>query len=242
MESITLGLDSHLNEKVQNWLDTLEANHDDFVVVDNEEGDFGMVRYFGTDLDGNQNVHLATKYVEGGDLEDFFYTLAGGDMVQKIMREHFNAVLQKRLESTLDPGQYGGMSAGFVKAYADAEAKMQSMGKEVTAVLHEGTDWLFPEQFVAGEIYKYQYTLFECVELKRSNGDPSWFGFRSLANPHEYLASWYKPQKHAAFALPFSTWRHEFDIHQSIIVTDTSGYVTESSTFPVAGPIGKITG
>lgn len=187
MSQVHLYHDRKLDELVEAWVDTLTTNNDDYVYVDGEEGDFGIVRFHGTDLDGNENVHMITQYIRGGDVEQRYYTLAGADMVQKIMRENFETLLRRELEANLDPGHDGGMSVGFVKAFEDATKKMVELGKEVTAELHVRWAEGFPEYIEDRQIFKFGFKLFESYVLSPP-GKPEQIAFRNLVEPNEFIA------------------------------------------------------
>jgi hypothetical protein len=187
MAQVHLYYDRKLDEIVEAWADSLTPNNEDFVFVDGEEGDFGVIRFFGKDLDGNENVHMITQYIRGGDVEQSYYTLAGADIVQKIMRENFETVLRRELEENLDPGHDGGMSVGFVKAFEDATKKMVEIGKEVHAELH--VRWVegFPEYIEDRQIFKFGFKLFESYVLSPP-GKPAQISFRNLVDPREFIA------------------------------------------------------
>lgn len=187
MSQVHLYHDRKMDELVEAWVDTLTPNNDDFVFVDGEEGDFGVVRFFGTDIDGKENVHMITQYIKGGDVEQSYYTPDGADMVQKIMRANFETLLRHELEANLDPGHDGGMSAGFVKAYEEAEKKMKELGKEVTAVLHQRWTEAFPDHIEDRQIFKFGFKLFESYVLCPP-GKPEQIAFRNLINPREFIA------------------------------------------------------
>lgn len=187
MSQVHLYHDRKMDELVEAWVDTLTTNNDDYVYVDGEEGDFGIVRFHGTDLDGNENVHMITHYNRGGDIEQSYYTPAGADMVQKIMRENFETLLRRELEANLDPGHDGGMSVGFVKAYEEAEKKMKELGKEVTAVLHQRWGDIFPEYIEDRQIFKFGFKLFQAYVLC-PRGKPEQIAFHNLIDPREFIA------------------------------------------------------
>lgn len=187
MSQVHLYHDRKMDELVEAWVDTLTPNNDDFVFVDGEEGDFGVVRFFGTDLDGNENVHMITQYIRGGDVEQSYYTQAGADMVQKIMRENFETVLRRELEENLDPGHDDGMSVGFVKSFEAATKKMVELGKEVEAVLHQRCGDLFPEYIEDRQIFKFGYKLFQAYVLCPP-GKLEQIAFHNLIDPREFIA------------------------------------------------------
>lgn len=187
MSQVHLYHDRKMDELVEAWVDTLTTNNDDYVYVDGEEGDFGIVRFHGTDLDGNENVHMITHYNRGGDVEQSYYTPAGADMVQKIMRENFETLLRRELEANLDPGHDGGMSVGFVKAFEDATKKMVELGKEVEAELHVRWSEGFPEHIEDRQIFKFGFKLFQAYVLCPP-GKPEQIAFHNLIDPREFIA------------------------------------------------------
>ena len=187
MPEVQLNIGSDLNEVIAKWEDSLESNYDDFVVIDNEEGDFGIIRYFGADVDGTPNVHLMTKYVHGGDQEESYYTPAGADIVQKLMRLNFETVLRRKLEQNLDPGISGKMEVGFVQAFKEAEEKRISLGKELIAQIHSRYEELFPKELVDGGIYRYGFKYF-VVEKVSDEQNAERFTFVNLINSNQALA------------------------------------------------------
>lgn len=85
-------LTSTLSELVEAWENKLETNHDDFNVVDNEEGDYGTIRY----MDEN-GVEMLTKVVQAGDIENTYLTEAGVVAMRKLMLDNFNECLEQAL-------------------------------------------------------------------------------------------------------------------------------------------------
>lgn len=187
MSNVRLYYGNALDEAVSKWADTLTTNNDDYVYVDGEEGDFGIVRYFGTDIDGNENVHMATQYIHGGDIEHDYYTPAGADMVQKIMRENFETALRKSLEESLDPGRSGDMTVGFVKAFEDAQKKIKELGKQVDGELHQRWHDLFPDFIVDRAIFKYGFKFFQAYVIQPEKR-PAQIAFINVIDPSEFIA------------------------------------------------------
>ena len=70
----------------------LVADHSDYVVVDGEEGDFGVVRYRNGD-----NQLVAVRTVQGGDSETIELTPFGAQLV----KQRLLAVLTQALDSTV---------------------------------------------------------------------------------------------------------------------------------------------
>lgn len=77
---------------LEKWENSLETNHDEFNVVDNEEGDYGIIRYF--DANG---VEMLTKVVQAGDTENTYFTGEGADAVRQLLRKNFNDMLELAL-------------------------------------------------------------------------------------------------------------------------------------------------
>jgi len=187
MSNVRLHYGNMLDEAVAKWADTLTTNNDDYVYVDGEEGDFGVVRYFGTDIDGNENVHMATQYIHGGDIEHDYYTLAGADMVQKIMRENFETALRRSLEESLDPGRSGNMVVGFVKDFEAAQEKVKELGGKVEAELHQRWGDLFPDYIEDRMIFKYGFKYFQAYVIQPEMR-PAQIAFLNVINPREFIA------------------------------------------------------
>jgi hypothetical protein len=214
MTQIHMDIGNDLGQELEKWEDSLKSNYDDFVVVDNEEGDFGVIRYLGTDVDGNENAHLITKYVHGGDQEESFYTLAGADVVQKLMREHFEATLRRNLERSLDPGSHGKLRVGFIQAFKEAEEKRESQGLKIEAELHDRWAELFPKSLVDGGLYKYGFKYFEAKKVSLEQGAEG-FMFVNFIDPNEFLAISPKlimnnDKSSFAFQADHETWMQSF--------------------------------
>ena len=62
----------------------LTSNHDKFVVVDGEEGDYGIIEYF----DGDQLFMITT--IHGGDSEETELTPHGKKVIGNLMMERIN--------------------------------------------------------------------------------------------------------------------------------------------------------
>ena len=159
-----LSLD-HFNSEIQamitNWHDNLDSNLDDLVNVDGEEGDFGIIVYRGTDRDGNKDVHLSTEYIKGGDVETVVLTLAGCDVVQKLIQDHYQSALRKQLEQLVDPGIMYNMKIGWVKEaeadhekYKDMATKINNWGKQqnMPMTVTEGQPFAFCGEYFLAEI------------------------------------------------------------------------------------------
>lgn len=69
-----------------------KADYKDFVSVDGEEGDYGIVRYY----DKTNNQLLAVRTIHGGDSEDTEFTQYGASLLQDkalhLMREKFKNI------------------------------------------------------------------------------------------------------------------------------------------------------
>lgn len=119
-----------LNAPIEKWEDSLEANHDDYVVVNGEEGDYGIVSYFGPDATG-ANVRMMVKYVHGGDSENTYYTQAGITHMRTVLLGGFLAgAFGAALNGVLDPPNgEDGLRIGEIKAAKDAEEKARGTEK-----------------------------------------------------------------------------------------------------------------
>jgi hypothetical protein len=111
-----------LNEPLEQWEHSLEPNNDDFVCVDGEEGDYGLVSYYGPDAAGN-NVRMMAKYVHGGDSEETYYTPEGVNHIRTVVFGNIlGSVLDQALNEVLEPeGGEDGMFLGWLKAAEEAE-------------------------------------------------------------------------------------------------------------------------
>jgi hypothetical protein len=110
-------LTSAMAEMVEAWENSLEANHDEFVVVDNEEGDYGIIRY----MDAN-GVEMLTKVVQGGDIENTYFTDAGVIAMRKLMQDNFTNMLEEALIA-------GQPTAGDLKAHIKPEVVIIDLNK-----------------------------------------------------------------------------------------------------------------
>lgn len=113
-----------LNAPIEAWENTLETNDDDYVVVDNEEGDFGILSYFGPNASG-EIVRMMVKYVHGGDDENTYYTQEGIDHIRNVLLGNLLATaFEAALVRELDPVEgENGLRIGVIKAAKDADAK-----------------------------------------------------------------------------------------------------------------------
>lgn len=102
-------LTSAMAEMVEAWENSLESNHDEFVVIDNEESDYGIIRY----KDSN-GVEMLTKVVQGGDVENTYFTEAGIQVMRKMMLDNFSDMLEAALIAGLP-------TAGDLKAHLPPE-------------------------------------------------------------------------------------------------------------------------
>lgn len=139
-----------VNELVDGWLDTLSPNYKDFVVIDNEESDFGVIVYTGVDNEGNADVHLATAYVKGGDTGTTALTDAGIVIVEKIIKENYERLLKTELENIRDPGSMYNLRIGMV---ADYEADCIQFSERAIEVELPHTDNL-PIEIKDGDVLK----------------------------------------------------------------------------------------
>ena len=110
-----------LGGAVELWENTLKTNNDEYVFVDGEEGDYGIIKY----LDEN-NVVMMVQYVKGGDIEAFTYTAAGMAVVRAILLKNFESCLDMTLCDALDheDGMFGfKMGTDPIQARRDADAR-----------------------------------------------------------------------------------------------------------------------
>jgi hypothetical protein len=116
-----------LNAPIEAWENSLETNDDDYVVVDNEEGDFGILSYFGPNASG-ENVRMMVKYVHGGDNENTYYTQEGIDHIRNVLLgDLLTSAFMTALLGELDPVEgENGLRIGVIKAAKDAENKTGS--------------------------------------------------------------------------------------------------------------------
>ncbi|MFA7287155.1 MAG: hypothetical protein WC052_05835 [Patescibacteria group bacterium] len=110
-------LTSAMAEMVEAWENSLETNHDDFVVVDNEEGDYGIIRYMDTN-----GVEMLTKVVQGGDIENTYFTAAGVVAMRKMMQDNFNDMLEAALTAGLP-------TEGDLKAHVQPEISVIDLNR-----------------------------------------------------------------------------------------------------------------
>lgn len=111
-------LTSGMSEILEAWENTLETNDDGFTVIDNEEGDYGIIRY----LDSN-GVEMLTKVVQAGDIENTYFTDAGADAVRKLMLDNFNDILGAALTA-------GMPTAGDLKAHEPRKVRVFDLDNE----------------------------------------------------------------------------------------------------------------
>lgn len=110
---------------IESWEDSLISNSDDYVYVDGEEGDFGILTYHGPDASG-ANVMMMVRYVHGGDIENTYYTKAGIDHVRNVV---LAGILPVAFDSAwlkvLNPEKgESGLKLGVIKAAKEAEAQL----------------------------------------------------------------------------------------------------------------------
>lgn len=78
----------------------LTVDTSDFVVVDGEEGDYGMIRY----LDSNDEV-VATKFIQGGDMESLDVTKYGRQFLGEKILRLFQQTLQQAGQHNAEASQ-----------------------------------------------------------------------------------------------------------------------------------------
>lgn len=118
-----------LRGPIEKWEDSLTPDNDDFVFVDGEEGDYGIISYFGLDAVG-VNVRMMVKYVHGGDSESTYYTQAGIAHMRTVLLGGYLAVaLGSALSAVADPKEgEGGLRIGAIKAAKEAQASQSDLG------------------------------------------------------------------------------------------------------------------
>uniref|UniRef100_A0AB39CEW1 Uncharacterized protein n=1 Tax=Pseudomonas phage HRDY3 TaxID=3236930 RepID=A0AB39CEW1_9VIRU len=241
MTEVRLDYDEKLREIISKWEDSLDSNHDDYESVDGEEGDFGIVRYYGLDVDGNANVHLMTKYVHGGDSEDSYYTLAGAEMVQKIIRQNFEAALRRSLEDSLDPGTSRGMFHGWRAEMEKAAQLMDQQKRKFGGELHLGYEELFPKEIEDGAIYRVGYKHYVAkVHQPKREGHKAMMFFYNITNPSErlYIALKARPghdEKRGMFYTHPEVWSLAFgrrEIKSVVLEPDAHGDWRKSYSTP----------
>lgn len=241
MSDARLDYDEKLRDLVSKWEDSLESNHHDYVYVDGEEGDYGIVRYFGKDIGGTENVHLMTKYIHGGDSEESFYTLAGADVVKKIYRDNFEACLHKSLEANIDPGSREGMYVGFVQETDDAVEIAQREGRSFEGCLDIRHVDFFPSEIRDGAVYKNSMKFYVAVvSPPQGEGQQQKVHFYNLVKPHERLAIKLDAQEHQAksglFHAEHGEWRAGFvgGLVEAVVLGDA---YSDPSLAPTIGPL-----
>lgn len=76
----------------------LVADHKDFVYVDGEEGDYGIVRY--SDAQGNE---IAVRTIHGGDSDDVTLTEFGAALVRERLQARFAQVVAQKVVASSPP-------------------------------------------------------------------------------------------------------------------------------------------
>lgn len=113
-----------LQAPIEAWEDTLETNHDDFVHVDGEEGDFGIVQYFGTGSDGKTQQLLMVKYVHGGDVENTYFTEEGALVFQEMLSVKMPLAILKAIQENMNPPD------GEKRSYCQVNMRIGQIKKE----------------------------------------------------------------------------------------------------------------
>jgi len=188
MTEVRLDYDEKLREIISKWEDSLEANYDDYEYVDGEEGDYGIIRYYGIDEYGNANVHLMTKYVHGGDHERSLYTMEGANMVQRIIQQNLEKALRESLEASLDPGESEGMFHGW-KAHTEEAARLiEKQGRRFVTNIFPGYDGHgMPKEMENGAVYRFGYKYYVCVVHPKKPDREQTMYFYNIVNPAERL-------------------------------------------------------
>ena len=124
---ITSNFGFSLNEVLTKWADTLEANSDDLLYVDGEEGDCGTIRYYETVANG-EKVHLLTEYINQGDSRDLRITQAGLLRVERVALKAFVSNFPNTLDNYVDTGKVDRVVRGEVATAYAADAKLKDLG------------------------------------------------------------------------------------------------------------------
>lgn len=82
-----------MSEILDKWMDTLEADHSDWVCVDGEEGDHGAVHYR-----ENGNI-VCSKRSNGGDDDWIEMTEYGARRALEMIRENWEGILLSTIKS-----------------------------------------------------------------------------------------------------------------------------------------------
>lgn len=78
-----------LLDKIEDYEVTLVADYKDFVYIDGEEGDYGLV-YYST----KEGELVYTRHVHGGDRESLEFTELGKQKLKEIYLEVVNCVFE----------------------------------------------------------------------------------------------------------------------------------------------------
>lgn len=65
------------------------VDHSEFIIVDGEEGDYGLVKYW------DENDLLAIRKVSGGDIEETFFTKMGKSKLSELAKKWLNITIEK---------------------------------------------------------------------------------------------------------------------------------------------------
>lgn len=226
--SLSLNLDSGMHEILEAWENKLTPNHDDYVSVDGEEGDFGVIRFFGSDVDGVANVHLMTEYVQPGDSVTKYYTPAGADVVQKMVRANIETILRKSLEASLDPGEVDDMYVGFTSDYEKAKALIETQDLHFCGKLIQGYEELFPDAICDGEVWRVGFKFYKAHVTP--NGMTYFYNILNHAERLVIKCDFDSKPLRGVFCTSYASWRTAFSRYGKIlsVVTDH----TSSSTSP----------
>jgi len=152
-----------LQAPIEAWEDTLRTNHDDYVYVDGEEGDFGIVQYFGTGTDGKTEALLMVRYVHGGDVENTYFTDEGTRVFRELLRTLLPASIDAALLDNLNPPDGEGknghqMRIGEIKKAKDVREAGRVQYEPLCSV-HQ-PERSFPDNICNGTIIKYDDLFF----------------------------------------------------------------------------------
>lgn len=204
MTDVQLDYKNKLDELIEKWESTLTTDCSDHVHVDGEEGDFGIVRYYGPDHNGD-HTHMITTYIHGGDVEHSYYTEAGAAMVKKIIMENFEVAIDKSLKDSIDPGQSEDLYHGFVKVAEKASDIAYAEQRKYAGMLHPHYAELFPKEMQHGAVYKFLNRFYVCVQAPEKPDCGQQMHFYDMVDPMHRLAIEVGPENGTQNKLLFFT-------------------------------------
>lgn len=111
---------------VETWENTLETNDDDYIYVDGEEGDYGVVTHWGANAAG-ERVMMLVQFIHGGDDENTYYTQEGVDAVCRLFSSSAISTdfVRKALMNQLAPVKEQGLFIGYAAFLKTPITKVQ---------------------------------------------------------------------------------------------------------------------